>query len=750
MCADLRVYNAPISQVVQSCCSKTEVGCILNYKMPRGRPKNVKPENIEIFRQFSDELVQNGILAKSTSQIFTDLGKKLKKTAKAVYLIVKRDFSEIFPDCDLQSNISYKEDDENSIDDKSINISQSENSLSFHIDIDPTVFPCESYLKKNRNQEYVRTRVKAGWADKLFDIIWHAKKLYCPTTIKSSYVDVNNSILFRGICNECEAVFECRTNCNHSLLTVDITNFKAEYVHSKRRHLKGSARENVVAKLKDNSAYKVHRQLAQELIEDGDTRVPAQLPKVTTLKNAKYKASVADGRNEIENILEWKNSNVEYRNSIFDVSISPFFVSYHLPIQREFYLAESRNNKMAISADATGGLIKPPLNSEISPSNQKLKHVFLYAGMLKTNGASIPIFQTISQKHSARFISYWLGEFFHKLPAMRPPSEVVCDDSKAFLLAFVKTFTIYHSVKEYIRACIKSLEHGSPPPGCYIRLDRSHFVKNLVRKIANKDERKRDFYRSIFGYLIQCENYQQAKIIIQDLFTVVLNKFAGKNYAGELPAEKSMNRLLDLCATHEFNFEVDGEDPTNYLEEVQESEEEIQEQPDDAWLQEIISKVPITNDVSKKSTGNIYYCEYDKNKFVKLMSTLPLWSNIMNEIFDSQFTTATSQDVESYFKTLKHHILDQKMIRSDKFLSSHISSLKTEYKLRMAEGMTARKIERPHPKEINEGILFIEVNILSIMSIRIYQFFVHNPHVFSSIFDSDIKSIDLFEHYRFI
>lgn len=288
---------------------------------------------------------------------------------------------------------------------------------------------------------------------------------------------------------------------------------------------------------------------------------------------------------------------------------------------------------------------------------------------------------------------------------------VVCDDSKALLLAFVKTFTIHHSVKEYIRACIRSLELGCSPPGCYIRLDRSHFVKNLIRKIANKDVRKRDFYRSIFVFLIRCENFQQAKDIIFDFFTVILNKFAGSNTAVELPADRSKKRLLHLCATHEFNFKtIEGEEVVDRGEN-RESENQDQEEnadnvePDDAWLQEIIKRVQIIDDESSDSIDNIYYNKCEEDKYVKLLLTIPLWSNIMNGIFDSEFFTATSQDCESYFKTLKHYVLDQKMVRSDKFLSSHMSSLKTEFKLRMAEGMTARKPKCSEAGDINEGIL---------------------------------------------
>lgn len=323
--------------------------------------------------------------------------------------------------------------------------------------------------------------------------------------------------------------------------------------------------------------------------------------------------------------------------------------------------------------------------------------------MLKIEGgASIPLFQMISQRHTARFISFWLEECFNKMPILPSPGEVVCDDSKALLLAFVKTFTIFHSVKEYIRACIGSVDRGSPPPGCYIRLDRSHFVKNLIRKVANKDVRKRDLFRSIFGYLIQCEDFKQAKEIILDFFTLILNKFVGSNSAGELPAEKSKKRLLALCATHKFDLEIDENEieKTNREEDQDEEENFETVEPDDAWLQEIIGRVQIqvANDQnSTDSTDNIYYNEYEKEKYIKVLLTIPMWSNIMNQMFGSQFLTATSQDVESNFKTLKYHVLDQKMVRPDKFLAFHVPYLKTEYNLRMAEGMTAIKTKKFNP-----------------------------------------------------
>lgn len=673
--------------------------------MTRGRKKAENCDEIlQTISERAEDLIQDGKLVPNSSEVFLDLSKILKKSVQAVYLIVKRRFSEIFPECTVQIETIYKENEESSHRESvSSNDSVEDQSdvsvVSFDVDIDPSVFVLEQYMKKSGKNQYVRQRVKGEWGDKLYDLVWRAKKLHCAFTFGFSYVDTHGSVSFSGKCTECGAVFGAKTNSSRTVLAVKVTKYNPEYKHCKRRHLKGETRRELGVKLKENSAFNVHREMAKELIADGDTHVPANLPRMATLKNLKYEESIESGKTDIDTILEWKKSNVAYKDTIFDVSISPFFVFYHLPVQREFYLAESKKNKMAISIDATGSIIKPPSNSAISPKNAKLKHIYLYNVMLKTDGASIPIFQMISQKHTARFISYWLGECFFKIPILAPPSEVVCDDSKAFLLALVKTFTIYHSVKEYIAACMRSLETGTSAPECYIRLDRSHFVKTLIRKIADKDVRKRDFYRQIFGYLIQCSDFREAKCIIADFFTVILNKFVGSNSSGYLPAEKSKQRLHHLLATHEFNCaECDSSDEGEIQEENSQDDEpnDIERmetvEPDDAWLQQIIAGVQITDEEKSSSrTDNIYYCDYEKEKFIKIFLTLPLWSNVMNDIFGSQFTTATSQDVESNFNTVKNRVLNQKMVRADKFLSIHVNYLKTEFKLRMAEGMVARE-----------------------------------------------------------
>lgn len=660
----------------------------------RGRPKNANSQNeYDLFREHFEDIVQNGELVSCTSTIFSELGRQLNKTPKAVYLKVKRDFREIFADCcsdlsDLQNEKSVI--NETTIDDAASEDETIENDvLSYKIQIEKDMIPLENYLKNARGKQIVVKRPIAGWADKLFELVWCAKKTNCAWVFRYSYVNADESILFVGDCTECKAVFRGIANINRTALDVQIKGYKEEYNHTKRRVVRGERKNQIAKNLENKSAFKVHRELAAELIEDGNAGLVPHLPSLGALRQIKYVSSIEDKQSAVQNILKWKNSSASFRNTIFGVGSSPFFVKYQLPIQKEWYLKECKNNdeKMAIALDSTGSLVIPPDDSEISSKTQKPKHIFLHNMMAKTDSTSIPIAQAISQDSTARFISNWIDEIFTDMP---PPGEVVCDGSKALMLALVRALTPYRSVKEYIQANIKSVEVGCLPPNCFLRLDRSHFIQNLSKKIAYKNSEKRNFFRCVFGFLIQCNDFDEARHIIADLFTVILNKYTGTESGVPLPAGRSKRRLQNLCSTHIWE-DTEVENNIDCSDNANEKSSVVDDVADDGWLQKIIERITVNNADYDDLVENAFYCEYDKQIYINILVNLPLWSNIMVNVYGSKYTTATSQDVESNFKTLKHHVFDQKMVRPDKFLLSHANYLKVEVKLRIAEMVTAKK-----------------------------------------------------------
>lgn len=96
----------------------------------------------------------------------------------------------------------------------------------------------------------------------------------------------------------------------------------------------------------------------------------------------------------------------------------------------------------------------------------------------------------------------------------------------------------------------------------------------------------------------------------------------------------------------------------------------------------------------KDQHSNLYFSPDEKKFYIKLFATIPLWSNLMNTLFESNRTVATSSDVESNFKTLKTVIIGRRMLSPHTFLKIHIDFVNAEVKLNAG----SKKSESPSAK----------------------------------------------------
>lgn len=285
----------------------------------------------------------------------------------------------------------------------------------------------------------------------------------------------------------------------------------------------------------------------------------------------------------------------------------------------------------------------------------------------------MPILQMLSQDHSSEFIEFFLRKAFKK---MKAPKEFVTDESKALMKAVVKAFTKCDGIESYVIQWMAALRTGSPIPLFRLQIDRSHFVNNITRKINERDHRRTNFFRGVIGYLIQCEDFGTAKKIIHDFFTVILNKFDGSIDSNPLPSETCKQKLLLLLSSYDES--ADYHDDSEKLEDT-----ELDVNVDCGWIEEIIKEVVIieNDDNANDYHENVYFSSDQKDFYIKLFSTIVLWSNVTNTLFASSKTVATTQDVESNFKTLKTGIIGRKMIRVDTFLQIHVDYVNAEVKL---------------------------------------------------------------------
>lgn len=103
--------------------------------------------------------------------------------------------------------------------------------------------------------------------------------------------------------------------------------------------------------------------------------------------------------------------------------------------------------------DATGVSLRLSPFASKSDRKDRLKRCFLYVITLhQSEGRSLPIYQMLSQDHSSIQISNMLKlcsvENNHVIP-----NEVIIDQSAAFLLALLETYTKFKSVHQYLDHC---------------------------------------------------------------------------------------------------------------------------------------------------------------------------------------------------------------------------------------------------------------------------------------------------------
>lgn len=161
-----------------------------------------------------------------------------------------------------------------------------------------------------------------------------------------------------------------------------------------------------------------------------------------------------------------------------------------------------------------------------------------------------------------------------------------------------------------------------------------------------------------------------------------------------LPAESSKMRLLNLVGTHDTSADYESE--TNNF------NDDLDFRVSTKWIHDIIEKVQVKN--VKDGHLNVFFDEEGEKNYIQILSTIPLWSNIMNESFQSTSEVATSgehvADVESSFNSLKNGILAGNILQVHTFLQLHIDFVNAEIKLKaISMGPSMMPPQRRHSLE---------------------------------------------------
>lgn len=98
---------------------------------------------------------------------------------------------------------------------------------------------------------------------------------------------------------------------------------------------------------------------------------------------------------------------------------------------------------------------------------------------------------------------------------------------------------------------------------------------------------------------------------------------------------------------------------------------------------------------------NMFYCPGMLENILYTFSQLVVWTNVMQSLFKSPNTVATSSDIEEYFKDLRISI--NSIRKPNKFILSHVYDIKGDI-LRSSKGFLQKINENKQPdSEINNN-----------------------------------------------
>lgn len=363
-----------------------------------------------------------------------------------------------------------------------------------------------------------------------------------------------------------------------------------------------------------------------------------------------------------------------------------------------------------------GSPVRPPPYSSLSASTGSLKPVFLYVISLQVDSINRPVFQVLSQRHTSDFISYFMKYWRHHHNSQKNPNEIVMDNSSALILASVQTFTSFQTKEAYLNACFERIfGHDEPNISCFIRLDRSHIVKEILRMkvIAQQDSRIKKLLHRVLGYLITVTDIKIVEEIIFNIFILISNKYEHSDKVTS--AKWAMKTISDH---HDINADnVDDEENSDY-DNTQENSFETVDSKFKRWINNIVAEVyeNFVDDTLNDSIDarrlqemnlaeNVYYVKDENQKLgkclVNFLSIIPLWGNIMMNSFDSDNSTATSSPTEAEFRTLKHVVFsNEKGIRVDVFIEKYLSYLLGRFKATLAENKNQQKNTKSTEKKL--------------------------------------------------
>lgn len=609
----------------------------------------------KVLEKYKEKILINGKLVQPASaKIYVSIAKQFGyQQGNAIFLAAERYFS--VPRQSSQSEFSGYDFD-----------SAGDYDQCFVIDITDDDFIRK--FEESRKNNYVR-----GLRAYLRLIIHKFTKYPCCWYFNKLSVVDGDYFIGSAVCKECGAKAFISTERNHTVLRITVKDLKEIDDHTKKAHATGVLKERIDKLLEKNTPYVTRSLLAAEIADetDGDASV---IPKTKALSQQKTRQKHRETNLLHEDpIIALSLMKQNGNNAIHSVSLSPFYTMYSTSTQDMLLKTQNRTTRTIISMDATGVSLRLSPHAEISDRTGKMKRCFLYVVTLKLrDGSHKPIHQMLSQDHSSIQISLMINQCRARNNNFIP-MESVMDQSAAFLLANVLSFTRFKSMHEYLSHCfIIMRDNDSKNRTCYIRIDRSHAIKTIITNATlNKFSNKitATFYKRILGFVIQETDVQTCEHIIKSMFTVLSTGYLNPEIT---EAVEELERTSNEHKVDKLRLAVNSLSDDDIAEAV--NKESNAKNDFAGWIESLAAVNTQLDDSTELYKPNPYYAPSLKNAIIEILSLLPLYGNIMNIAMGSDIKSPTSSGTENDFDVLKNDLFNgMHGIRAEKFVDRHLA-----------------------------------------------------------------------------
>lgn len=510
------------------------------------------------------------------------------------------------------------------------------------------------------------------------------------------------------------SVIKCKINNSdeNDISTKIICRFTEGNGRCGKRFLRKPIRETVVENLHGKSAMAYRAEMAEQYMDHNDIIEPPHLYSAEVLRTAKHeilkKKYIHEDPIKALHIMKFN----KLAGIIHNIGLDPFYVHYWGNYQLDVYRAYAASEPACVYTDATGSIVKKIRK----PDNSNSKHIFLYNCVINCDrGGLFPVAQILTESHNTNSIQFWLIEWIRS--GAPRPREVVCDFSKALLIATVRSFSGYLTIENYTDAC-----KDVYVPDCYIRIDVAHFIKKYATFLKDVRIRIRQFYLSLLGQLILCRNEEMAKILLTSILVIARSETEGVTQDGTLTiCEEHKIKIKSLMSsTMEENlFEnMEAEDDTNNEEHEDNNVNKWTE-----WAKTIENDIMEVINIVEGNRENAHYLPKFADRIMKDIKYLPMWSSICRDKFGYGRVPASSASVEGDFNIIKNVLLknEETPMRVDEFVSKHINFLSGHIKLAHSKQLAEEdKTEEPNKAkliDINNDTIELNYEIINVSSI---------------------------------